>query len=340
MSPHHPNLPPFDIRGDEDLKALKFLNFGLVVSDTLIHCVFESTYEAKPFGNLKPKVEFIDLQCSAPQSSPDKRERFIMYDRKRKSSFVYGKNNKASSSKASKPSLENVISPSNDEEEEKEKVVDEDEEEEDIISTVKHKSVDFVNLSDDDDEFENLSDDGHFNNFSDDHKECEDIDYESTEFLQDVDSVECEYLRKHRAPCEENFVDLGRDNGVDFVHKEIVFGVVYGSNTELHMAIRDFALKNCFEVKVKRSKLDRLSIVSKEKTCSFSLFASSTKGVFFVIKFNIVHICGFLYHHDPRKQVTASYILPKLFQGMIYLYLYLCILFHSNFMTFHERLCI
>ena len=77
---------------------------------------------------------------------------------------------------------------------------------------------------------------------------------------------------------------MGGDDGVDFVHIDIGLGVVYGSKTELQMSIRDFALKNYFEVKVKWSEPYRLSIVCKEKSFAFSLSASSTKCVFVVIK--------------------------------------------------------
>ena len=331
MSPRHPNLPPFNIGGDEDLEGLKFLNFGMAVWETPIHCLVESTFD------LKAEVECVDLTSGPPLSSPQATGNFSTFDRKRKSS-AFCDSSKASSSKATKPKHEDVISLSSDEED-NEKVVDEDEEEDVVvISSVKHKGVDVYNLSDDDD-IERLSDDDHSDNFRYDQNDYEDInnDQESSEFLDAIDSAEREYLRKHRSTCPQNFYDLEGDNGNEVGDKEIVEGMVFETKSDLQSAIKDYALKNCFEAKVKRSEPERLVVVCKEKTCSFSLSASANKGVFVVRKLNVLHTCGLLFQHDPSKQATATYIAEKVlprYDIFLYFVLLYYIPFEFNFIRF------
>lgn len=96
------------------------------------------------------------------------------------------------------------------------------------------------------------------------------------------------------------------------VKNKLALGFSYRSKTELQMAIREYAVDNCFEVKVKRSSPMRYVVVCKDQTCSFYASASAVKGLFVVRKLNTSHSCGLLYHHDPSKRVSATYIAGKI----------------------------
>lgn len=163
--------------------------------------------------------------------------------------------------------------------------------EEVFISARKHKGCELVNLSDGED------DDIGFVDYHPKVEVKEEGDYSvGVDELNGLDDVELD--------------EVGALVGEGSSSCPLCVGKIFHSKKAIQEALTQYALKNHFEMRVKRSSRSRYVVVCKMPNCSFGLRATVRSGTssFEVKSFVEKHSCALLNDHNHSRHATASVI--------------------------------